>query len=217
MPTRTCLHVGKFFRKYSLRAHRGARANLEGIPIHPDYDDFSLIPPKHYSQPSGNFTKYGDVLELIGEGDDEFVIMHHGDEITIHFDSPPIDPIMERDYLLYTDGYYKGDNFPTGDTVEPLPYHEMSSYPYPENEEYPFHEHAEYITEYNTRVYDGVTSDSVEHHTIYTDYVMVEVFYEAVGGELLSAKTMSALTFSFIIIALALGSTIGIFKSKKLR
>jgi hypothetical protein len=196
--------------------HFRGYSNLEGAPISPDYHDYTLDPPKHYSQPSGNFTRYGDVLDLISEIDDEFVVMHHGDEITLHFNSPHINGTMERDFILYCNGYYKGDDFPTGDTVEPLPFHQMSSYPYSENEEYPFEEHIDYLTEYNTRMYNGVTMDEDDHNTIYTDYVKVEVFHGvAVGGELLSANTLGLLAVFLIIITIMLTGTLSLFKTKK--
>ncbi|HEX2713979.1 MAG TPA: hypothetical protein VHM88_17435, partial [Candidatus Acidoferrales bacterium] len=40
-----------------------------------------------------------------------------------------------------------------GDTVEPLPYHEMKTYPYSDATPYPAdREHLEYLLNYNTRL-----------------------------------------------------------------
>src|SRR4030042_1840517 len=60
--------------------------------------------------------------------------------------------------------------------VEPLPFHAMSNYPYPETENYPDDEaHLAYLAEYNTRDFKASPSSEPEHHTIYTDYVSVQI------------------------------------------
>ncbi len=90
----------------------------------------------------GSYTRYGDVLPLLTNSDDMYVIMPAGDEVTIEFDvdgAPPVPRGWTRDFLLYTDGWIKdGDlNTATGQTVEPLPFHDMSRYPYGREESYP--------------------------------------------------------------------------------
>ena len=159
--------------------HFRGYSELEGFPSIPDYYRFAQDPPHGYSRPTGNFTRFGDVLPLLIDRDDKFVILHHGDEISMNFQYLPAEEGMERDFLLYSWGYYKGRDYATGSTVEPLPFYGMSSYPYPNNESYPFDsDHLGYLKEYNTREYSnqGSNSESSEHHTIYTDYVKVDVW-----------------------------------------
>jgi hypothetical protein len=109
----------------------------------------------------GRFTRYGDVKELLAGRDDKYVIMRHGDELTMIF--PAVDEIsekgMERGFIFKADHYYKA--FDASKTVEPLPFHGMSAYPYPANEHYPADkEHTDYLERYNTRVYVEERSDS---------------------------------------------------------
>ena len=106
---------------------------------------------------AGYYTRYGDVAPLLQEVDDMYVILNAGDEITVEFEASRL-PILKagwvRDFILYSDGWDKdGDiNTLTSQTVEPLPFHGMSSYPYPETERYPNDEvHRQYRREYNTR------------------------------------------------------------------
>ncbi len=106
---------------------------------------------------AGYYTRYGDVAPLLQEVDDMYVILNAGDEITVEFEASRL-PILKagwvRDFILYSDGWDKdGDiNTLTSQTVEPLPFHGMSSYPYPETEHYPNDEvHRQYRREYNTR------------------------------------------------------------------
>jgi hypothetical protein len=165
--------------------HFRGYSQLRGVPAIPNYYELGTTPTMGYSQPTGNFTRFGDVLPLMLDVDDKYAILHHGDEISINFKYLPIEEGMERDFLLYSDGYYKGRDYPTGDTVDPLPFHGMSDYPYPANEHYPNDaDHTTYLNEYNTRVYAGSNPnlESKEHYTIYTDYVKLEVNSPPVGG-----------------------------------
>jgi hypothetical protein len=105
----------------------------------------------------GLATRYGEVTELLTARDDRFVIFTGGDELTLRFPAsslPPPLPGWERDFLFYSDGWEKDSdrNTLTGDTVEPLPFHAMSSYPYGPDESYPRDRwHQEYLDRYNTR------------------------------------------------------------------
>ena len=108
----------------------------------------------------GNFTKYGDVLPLLQNADDEFVIMRAGDSVELKFAEQPA-PAGERDFMLVSDAYFKEPfvkNLLGNDvsTVDPLPFHGMSNYPYPSSESYPSDaEHLAYLSEWNTRGYSG--------------------------------------------------------------
>jgi hypothetical protein len=112
------------------------------------------------STASGNFTKYGDVTQLLLDADDMYIIGRQGDKITLKFltdDLPPLEDGMERDVFLFVACWFKD---PPGNwgygfefTVDPLPFISMSGFPYPSTESYPYDsEHLAYLLEYNTRV-----------------------------------------------------------------
>jgi tetratricopeptide (TPR) repeat protein len=109
----------------------------------------------------GSFTRLGPVDELVGQVDDRFAIMFHGDELTVEFAAaalPPLKPGWERSFLLYSDGFGKDMDFHSAhsQSVEPLPFHNMSSYPYPAGETYPQTQaHLDYLLDYNTRGVKG--------------------------------------------------------------
>ncbi len=106
---------------------------------------------------TGDYTRYGPVTELVGEADDRFVIMGHGEEIALSFDAgllPDLEPGWKRSFLFFADGFCKDmdPNTAHPDSVEPLPFHAMTDYPYPFDEKYPDGpEHREYRKIYNSR------------------------------------------------------------------
>jgi hypothetical protein len=108
-----------------------------------------------YSTSTGNFTRYGDVTELLLEADDKFVIGRRGNEVHLLFPANirPVPRGMEIDYFLVVTCWFKLPGLPyLPYTVDPLPFHAMSSYPYPDTESYPYDEdHLSYLREYNTR------------------------------------------------------------------
>lgn len=89
----------------------------------------------------GLYTDYGNILSLLKGIDDRFVVMGSGDEIQLRFRSnlPAVKPGLQRHYLLFFDGWAKerDPNTAFGDTVEPLPFHQMSGYPYGNSESFP--------------------------------------------------------------------------------
>lgn len=192
-------------------------------PLLSDY--YSVTELAGYSTYEGNFTRYGDVLPLLAEVDDKFVVMHAGDSITVTFNGLPIPEGMERDYYVVSDAYYK-ENFVRHllgqeiSSVEPLPFHGMTTYPYSNSETYPHDaEHTAYLQEYNTREFPSIE----QHSTIRTDYVKVDVYIVPVGGELVPVNRLTLLarwigrTWIGIVlglVALAIGSVI---LSRKLR
>ena len=112
------------------------------------------------STSTGNFTRYGDVTELLQDADNKYVIMRQGDQISFLFsaDLPPVPEGMERDYFLFASVWFKVDGLPYVQfTVDPLPFQEMTCFPYDtEMESYPYDAaHLAYITEYNTRVVES--------------------------------------------------------------
>ena len=84
------------------------------------------------------------------------VVPAPGDEVTVAFDAAPPPPAgWTRDFLLYSDGWIKDSDLNTahGTTIEPLPYHAITSYPYASRDAYPADSaRARYQREYNTRM-----------------------------------------------------------------
>jgi tetratricopeptide (TPR) repeat protein len=129
----------------------------------PHWFDYSNVDKsRKWRDLSGNYTRYGDVLPLLTESDNKYVISNAGDETSIEFDSkvlPELKKGWKRDFLIHSVGWVKdGDiNTALGSTVLPLPFHGMKSYPPDVNDIYPSDaEHQRYLKEYNTRV---VTAD----------------------------------------------------------
>ena len=105
----------------------------------------------------GNYTRFGEVGELLGEADDCYVIMGRGEQLTLRFPVDAFGPVPEghrRSFLLKSDAYCKDMDLYTAhpDTVTPLPFHGMSAYPYGPNESYPDTKKTRtYQTNWNTR------------------------------------------------------------------
>ena len=121
-----------------------------------DYDRVSST--AQWKVHRGAYTRYGNVLPLLEDRDDMFVITRSGDEIEALFDVqhlPPLPSGWVRDYLVYVDGFGKDMdvNSAEPDYVGPLPFHGMSAFPYADGEQYPDDEgHRKYLREWNTRV-----------------------------------------------------------------
>ncbi|MDE0087385.1 MAG: FG-GAP-like repeat-containing protein [Candidatus Poribacteria bacterium] len=138
--------------------YRGFSEMYRPNPHAPHLFDYQkVVKTGQWRDLAGFYTRYGDVNPLLQAVDDMYVILNAGDEITVEFDAsrlPPLKAGWTRDFILYSDGWDKdGDiNTLTSQTVEPLPFHGMSTYPYPKTEHYPNDEaHQRYRLEYNTR------------------------------------------------------------------
>jgi hypothetical protein len=109
---------------------------------------------------SGNFTKYGDVSELLLEADDKFVIGIQGDKVSLKFPTTELKPLeegMQRSFFVFVASWFKDEygNWGYGFefTVDPLPFQDMSGFPYPSTESYPStEEYLNYLKEWNTRI-----------------------------------------------------------------
>ena len=140
------------FRGFSRMYRKGGRYG----PYWFAYNDVTKESP--WRPIDGAFTRFGDVLPLLKNSDDMYVIMGAGDEATIQFDASSANAIpagWKRDFLLYTDGWIKDSDLNTayGTTVDPLPFHRIRSYPYSSTDQYPTDlQHQRYLREYNTRV-----------------------------------------------------------------
>jgi tetratricopeptide (TPR) repeat protein len=141
------LHDRGFSRMY----RRGGRYGPHWF----DYQDVTRESP--WPTIEGAFTRFGNVLPLLHDADDMYVIMGPGDETTIEFDAASaeqVPPGWTRTFLLYTEGWIKDADLNTafGGTVEPLPFHAMRAYPHAPGESYPMDSvRAGWVQEYNTR------------------------------------------------------------------
>jgi Flp pilus assembly protein TadD len=110
-----------------------------------------------YAHAAGNYTRYGDVYDLLRSSDDRFVVFGSGEGLKLDFDARELTAVpggWVRDYFFYADGFEKDLDFYAAHafTVEPLPRHTLLPYPYPEGQDYPADaEHLGYRLEYNTR------------------------------------------------------------------
>ena len=144
--------------------YRGfSRTFRKGGRYGPHWFDYSNVDKnKKWRDLTGSYTRYGDVLPLLSESDNKYIISNAGDETSLEFDAktlPELKKGWKRDFLIHTVGWVKdGDiNTALGSTVLPLPFHRMKSYPPSQSDVYPNDsEHQKYLREYNTRV---VTQD----------------------------------------------------------
>jgi len=105
----------------------------------------------------GNYTRFGDVRELLDKIDDRYVIMNAGDEMSFRFKEQPPPPAgWMRDFIIVGDGWIKdGDyNSTFSKTVQPLPYHDKNQYviaPGRLEDEEVYRRHPEDWQKYHTR------------------------------------------------------------------
>jgi hypothetical protein len=102
------------------------------VPFGYDYHDPASV--AGWKDFEGSFTSYGEVLPLLMDTDDRYVIARHGDELALAFDAArlrELPPGWTRTWLLYADGFGKDMdiNSKAPDRVEPLPFHGMTAYP----------------------------------------------------------------------------------------
>ena len=147
-PVSADLHYRGFSRSYK----RGGRYG-------PHWFDYSDVDKDNkWRDLSGQYTRYGNVLPLLTESDNKYIISNAGDETSIEFDAkglPELKKGWRRDFLIHSVGWVKDGDINTayGNTVLPLPFHGMSSYPPAEKDSYPKDpELQKYNQEYNTRV-----------------------------------------------------------------
>jgi tetratricopeptide (TPR) repeat protein len=138
---------------------RGFSAQMDLGEHDPERFDWDrLAPLPRWNPHPGLYTRYGDVLALLGAIDDRFVILGTGDALHLRFDAralPPLPPGFRRDYLVFLDGWAKDRDPNTLEAlfVEPLPFHGMSGYPYGPDEAFPSGpEYRAWRREWNTRV-----------------------------------------------------------------
>jgi cytochrome c-type biogenesis protein CcmH/NrfG len=146
-PVSADLHYRGFSRSY----RKGGRYGPHWF----DYSDVSK--EAKWNDLQGNYTRFGNVLPLLLESDNKYIISNAGDETTVEFDAkvlPELKNGWERDFLIRTVGWVKDGDLNTahGNTVLPLPFHGMETYTpsivdaYPDDPEL-----KKYNEEYNTR------------------------------------------------------------------
>ena len=113
---------------------RGFSARHPGRHHGPEQYDYEQVSQQPIWPPmAGNFTRYGNVTELLEAADSHLVVLGAGDEMTLRFAQPaePLPVGWKRDFLLYNVGWDKDADLNTvlGHHVDPLPYPGMSSYP----------------------------------------------------------------------------------------
>jgi tetratricopeptide (TPR) repeat protein len=117
------------------------------------YDYSKRTSNQKYDFQIGQYTRYGDVGDVLNQFDDQYVIMATGDEIVLQFTPTEIPDGMTRTYFMRAHGWVKDLDHSTayGQTVDPLPFQAMTAYPYGEDEVYPYFDNADYLGAYNTR------------------------------------------------------------------
>jgi tetratricopeptide (TPR) repeat protein len=120
--------------------------------------DYSVIEPSApWKAHLGNYTRFGDVGELLLATDDMYVITRNGDEMQIDFDArlaPALPKGWKRTFLIYADGFGKDMDINSArpETIGELPFHGMKSYPHSLTDRYPITKrHQDYLLRYNTR------------------------------------------------------------------
>ncbi len=146
-PVSADLHYRGFSRSY----RKGGRYG-------PHWFDYNEVDKNNkWRDLTGYYTRYGDVLPLLKDSDNKYIISNAGDETSIKFnaeDLPELKDGWKRDFLIHSVGWVKdGDiNTALGSTVLPLPFHGMTSYPPSKKDVYPDDpELKKYNLEYNTR------------------------------------------------------------------
>jgi len=126
--------------------------------------DYSVIEPlAPWKAHLGNYTRFGDVRELLLAPDDMYVITRNGDEMQIDFDArrmPALPKGWKRTFLVYANGFGKDMDINSArpETIGELPFHGMKSYPHSPADCYPMTKrHQEYLLRYNTRTVNEQT------------------------------------------------------------
>lgn len=120
------------------RADLGYRGYLrevspDGRP--PFLYQYDQVDPAPLAQLAGHLTRFGDVLPLLLEDDDQLCLIGPGDEVRLEFDARTVPRLPDgwtRSFVLKAVGYCKdADPFTAGsDHVEPLPWRQMGPYPF---------------------------------------------------------------------------------------
>ncbi len=128
----------------------------DSSPEIPDYDRI-LTTGQRWRDLEGYYTRYGDILELLGKTDDRFVLSNAGDEIALSFPALADPPKgWKRDFVIIGNGWIKDGDFNSvfSKTLLPLPTHATNDYSRPPTvlEDDPvYKKHREDWIKYHTR------------------------------------------------------------------
>jgi hypothetical protein len=142
------------FHGFPLKIENTPPGNVQYI-----YEQTSATGP--YTRPTGTYTRYGDVLPLLTNLDDQLAVFGSGDEVRLDFDPSQLPALRRgwvRDYFFAAFGYEKDMDFyaAEGNYVAPLPFLSMGEYPYAPKKSFPLDDaHLNYLLEYNTRHISG--------------------------------------------------------------
>ncbi|HQZ72700.1 MAG TPA: FG-GAP-like repeat-containing protein, partial [Anaerolineae bacterium] len=119
------------YRGFSVTSHFGTVERApRSQPEVPDYSRLASLRPI-WIDLGGNYTRFGDVRDLLAGTDDRYVILNAGDQIRLSFPVPPSPPAgWTRSFVFISDGWEKDGDFNTayGGTVLPLPSHDRPEY-----------------------------------------------------------------------------------------
>ena len=138
--------------------YRGVSSRLPRANNGPEgYEYDKVVKEPVWPPMAGNFTRFGDVTELLLENDHHLVVLGAGDEITVRFSQLPDPPSgWKRDFIVHNIGWDKDAdlNTITGQRVEPLPYTEMKQYPPHSSDALDSADYRTYLKKYQTRKMD---------------------------------------------------------------
>lgn len=129
----------------------------DSSPEKPIYNKI-LTTGQHWRDLEGFYTRFGDVLELLENTDDRFVLANAGDEIILKFKAlPEVESGWKRDFVIIGNGWIKdGDlNSVFSKTLLPLPTHSTNDYSTPPT------------TLENDPIYQKHREDWIKFHTRY--------------------------------------------------
>jgi len=127
------------------------------------YDYRTIEPSAPWKAHSGNYTRYGDVRELLNAPDNRYVITRSGDELQVDFATAALPVLRDgwrRTWLLHANGFGKDMDLHSAqpETIGELPFHGMDPYPRRPRQQYPLtRENLEYLERYNTRTVTPLT------------------------------------------------------------
>lgn len=116
--------------------YRGFSLMTQADASSPELPDYGTLAGRRqrWRDLIGDYTRFGDVRELLSGVDDRYVIANAGDELALRFDAPPgPEAGWARDFVLISDGWNKDGDYNTAfsKTVLPLPSHSRPAYDAP--------------------------------------------------------------------------------------
>lgn len=157
--TDTPLETVRLAPKVAKLRPRGYSRMLRADDSSPERPDYLILDGagQRWRDLIGYYTRFGDVRDLLAEGDDRYVIANAGDELALLFPVQPPPPSgWVRDFVLIGEGWNKDGDYNTAfsKTVLPLPSHDQPGYdtpPGPLENDPVYRRYPEDWQEYHTR------------------------------------------------------------------